>query len=98
MSRLADGLLAAMKMQREREARADDVAAAVRDRAGMLRYLSGWVSKEDPEASGLLGQMADMLDEAAGADPGPEPGGLGLPDAPLDPMDDFNYVGSRHHY
>lgn len=98
MSRLAEGLRAAMKMQREREGRADDVQAAVRDRAGMLHYLSGFVSRDDPEASSLLGDMAEMLREAAGADLGPEPGGLGLPDSPPDPLDDFNYVGSRHHY
>lgn len=61
---LADGLAGAILMQRERQAAPDrgfSSCPAPKDSAGMLFYLSGYMSKADPEASELFKQMGEMV-------------------------------------
>lgn len=63
-SELALALDAAIKMQRESEARRERWES--RNRAGMLHFVAGWMSDVDPEASKLLSKVADMIGEVEG--------------------------------
>jgi hypothetical protein len=63
---LADGLAGAIRMQRDRVASPDrgfGSESVPKDCAGMLFYLSGFMSKQDPEASELLQEMGNMIRE-----------------------------------
>ena len=67
---LADGLAGAIKLQRDRVARPDrgfSSQPVPNDCAGMLFYLSGFMSKDDPEASELLQEMGNMIREELAA-------------------------------
>ena len=59
-SEWVEALKAALKSQREREARKECWAAP--NRAGMLQFLAGWMASRDAEASKLLEEMSALIE------------------------------------